>query len=109
MPGREQSWACVAHAADTNLPSAHGRAEPVRDTQLVASDAGRDSPQMEGKKAAEKSGLSENRGIWHEELVENKVRGKSWLDLLKSNIIQGGGKDSSGGEGAVLERGLPGR
>ena len=33
--------------------------------------------------------------------MENKVKGKSWLDLLRSNIIQGDRKDSSIGEGAV--------
>lgn len=41
--------------------------------------------------------------------MENKVKGESWLDLLKSNIIPGDGKNSSIGEGAVQERRLPGR
>lgn len=41
--------------------------------------------------------------------MENKVKGKSWLDLLKSNVIPGDGKDSSDREGAVQERRLPGR
>lgn len=57
----------IAHAAAVNLLNASGRAELVRDVQLMASDTGRDSPQTEGKKA-EKSGLRDKQGIWHEEL-----------------------------------------
>lgn len=65
----------VAHPADIDLPNAHGRTELVRDVQLVASDTGRDSPQMEGgKKAPEQSGLSENQGIWREELSQWKIK-----------------------------------
>lgn len=33
--------------------------------------------------------------------MENKVKEKNWLDVLRSNIIQGDGKDRSGGAGAA--------
>ena len=64
----------IAHAAAVNPLNARGRAELVRDAQLMASDTGRDSPQTEGKKAPEKSGLGDNQGIWHEELSPWKTK-----------------------------------
>ena len=87
----------VAHAAAVDPLSAHGRAEPLRDVQLVASDAGRGSPQTQGEKSPREVGPEREprdlaRGIIP---VENRAKGKRWLDLLSSHVTRGDGREGA--------------